>query len=129
MLHLMRTCPALFLVALARAKSVLEGISYTGDSTSVDTLSDTCKAALAVETQCDPSLEGYALDNILPSSEDLEYICTQEFSDSLASTRKSIASGCASDNILYVYDNREYPMTRPIDKMIDTKRRACLRDA
>jgi hypothetical protein len=60
--------------------------------------------------------------------EDLECICTQECSDSLASTRKSIASGCAKDNIIYVYDNREYPMTRPIDKMIDTKKRTCLRD-
>ena len=128
MLHLMWTCLVLFLVALVQAKSVLESISYTGDSTSVDTLSDTCKAALAIETQCDPSLEGYALDNVLPSSEDLVHIRTQKCSDSLASTRKSIASGCASDNILYVYDNREYPMTRPIDKMIDTKKRTCLRD-
>lgn len=129
MLRLMRTCPALFLVARARAKSVLESISYTGDSTSADTLSDTCKAALAIEIQCDPSLEEYALDNVLPSSEDLVHICTQKCSDSLASTRESIAFGCAIDNIIYVYDNREYPITRPIDKMIDTKKRTCLRDA
>lgn len=125
--RLIWTCIGLFLVALEQAQSALEGYSYY--STGVEPLSDTCKAALNNEIDCDSSLEEICWNNVKPTSENLKSICTQRCYDSLAATRETVESSCASDHIIVAVENKKYPVTHTIDGYIGIKDKICLRDA
>jgi hypothetical protein len=115
------------LFSLAYGQRFSEGISY--DFANVENLSDACRSALDITVECHWLLPTFDLEPIDLTSDNLTAICTNECSESLASTRRSIESACPSNSDIIVVDNVAYPATTTIDNLISTNDKLCLKDA